>query len=413
MGNVTISQVYYVEELRHNLFSMGQFCDSDLKVAFRKHTCFIRDLEGVDILKGSRGLNLYTLSMENLLLSSPICILSKASKTKSWMWHRKLSHLNFDYITSLAKHGLVRGLPNLKYQKDHLCSTCALGKSKKHSHKPKAEDSIQEKLYLVHMDLCGPMRIQSINGRKYILVIIDDYSRSDNAQNCQFRTLELIMRKSDSHHQSSVSHTPITECEDLDIAPEPAVSTVIPIGVEEADDDIKVAHMDNNPYVVIPNNVHSVNQPPKHINKWTKDHQLDNEIVPRLDRVMIITLKWIYKVKLDELGGVLKNKAHLVARGYCQEEGINFKESFAPVARLETTRIFIAFTAYMNMIVYQMDVKTPFLNGILCEKVYVSQPDGFVDPKNPNHVYKLKKVLHGLKQAPRAWYDLLSSFLLS
>ncbi|GJZ03349.1 retrovirus-related pol polyprotein from transposon TNT 1-94, partial [Tanacetum coccineum] len=175
MGNVTISQVYYVEGLGHNLFSVGQFCDSDLEVAFRKHTCY-NGLRQVG-LQGSRGSNLYTLSMDNLLLSSPICLLSKASKTKSWLWHRRLSHLNFDYITSLAKHGLVRGLPKLKYQKDHLCSACALGKSKKHSHKPKAEDSIQEKLYLLHMDLCGPMRIQSINGRKYILVIVDDYSR--------------------------------------------------------------------------------------------------------------------------------------------------------------------------------------------------------------------------------------------
>ncbi|GKB61022.1 retrovirus-related pol polyprotein from transposon TNT 1-94, partial [Tanacetum coccineum] len=121
---------------------------------------------GVDLLKGSRGSNLYTLSMDNLLLSSPICVLSKASKTKSWLWHRRLSHLNFDYITSFAKHGLVRGLPKLNYQKDHLCSACALSKSKKHSHIPKAEDFIQEKLYLLHMDLCGPMRIQSINGRK-------------------------------------------------------------------------------------------------------------------------------------------------------------------------------------------------------------------------------------------------------
>ncbi|GKC29906.1 retrovirus-related pol polyprotein from transposon TNT 1-94 [Tanacetum coccineum] len=115
--------------------------------------------------------------MGNLLLSSPICLLSKASKTKSWLWHQRLSHLNFDYITSLAKHGLVRDLPKLKYQKDHLCSACALSKSKKHSHKPKAEDSIQEKLYLLHMDLYGPIRVQSINGRKYILVIIDDFSR--------------------------------------------------------------------------------------------------------------------------------------------------------------------------------------------------------------------------------------------
>ncbi|GKB48866.1 retrovirus-related pol polyprotein from transposon TNT 1-94, partial [Tanacetum coccineum] len=177
MGNVTISRVYYVEGLGHNLFSVGQFCDSDLEVAFRKHTCFIRDLDGVDLLKGSRGSNLYTLSMDNLLLSSTICLLSKATKTKSWLWHRRLSHLNFDYITSLAKHGLVRGLPKLKYQKDHLCFACALSKSKKHSHKPKAEDFIQEKLYMLHMDLCGPMKVQSINGRKYILVIVDDFSQ--------------------------------------------------------------------------------------------------------------------------------------------------------------------------------------------------------------------------------------------
>ncbi|GKD61401.1 retrovirus-related pol polyprotein from transposon TNT 1-94 [Tanacetum coccineum] len=128
---------------------------------------------------------------------------------------------------------------------------------------------------------------------------------------------------------------------------------------------------------------------------------------------MVIILKWIYKVKLDELGGILKNKARLVARGYRQEEGIDFEESFAPVATLEAVRIFIVFATHMNMIVYQMDVKTAFLNGILCEEVYVSQSDGFVDPDNPNHVYRLKKALYGLKQAPRAWYDLLPSFLLS
>ncbi|GJS36166.1 retrovirus-related pol polyprotein from transposon TNT 1-94 [Tanacetum coccineum] len=128
---------------------------------------------------------------------------------------------------------------------------------------------------------------------------------------------------------------------------------------------------------------------------------------------MVITLKWIYKVKLDELGGIIKNKARLVARGYRLEEGIDFEESFALVARLEAIRIFLAFAAHMNMVVYQMDVKTAFLNGNLQEEVYVSQPDGFVDPDNPNHVYKLKKALYGLKQAPRAWYDMLSSFLIS
>ncbi|GJU64574.1 retrovirus-related pol polyprotein from transposon TNT 1-94 [Tanacetum coccineum] len=137
------------------------------------------------------------------------------------------------------------------------------------------------------------------------------------------------------------------------------------------------------------------------------------ELVPRPDKVMVITLKWIYKVKLDELGGILKNKAPLVARGCRQEEGINFEESFAPVARLEAIRIFHAFAAHMNMVVYQMDVNTTFLNGNFPKEVYVSQPDGFVDPDDPNHVYKLKKALYGLKQAPRAWYDMLSSFLIS
>ncbi|GKC71220.1 retrovirus-related pol polyprotein from transposon TNT 1-94, partial [Tanacetum coccineum] len=132
IGNVTISMVYYVEGLGHNLFSVGQFCDSNLKVAFRQHTCFIRNLEGVYLLTGSRGNNLCTLSLGDMMASSPICLLSKALKTKS---------------------------------------------CKKKPHKPKSEDTNQEKLYLLHMDLCGPMRVASINGKKYILVIVDDYSR--------------------------------------------------------------------------------------------------------------------------------------------------------------------------------------------------------------------------------------------
>ncbi|GJS30083.1 retrovirus-related pol polyprotein from transposon TNT 1-94 [Tanacetum coccineum] len=130
----------------------------------------------VDLLKGSRGSNLYTMSLEEMMQSSPIYLLSKASKTRTWLWHRRLSHLNFGAINDLAKQGLVRGLPKLKYKKDHLCYACSLGKSKKHTHKPKFDDSIQVKLYLLHMDLCGPMRIESINGKMYIMVIIDDYS---------------------------------------------------------------------------------------------------------------------------------------------------------------------------------------------------------------------------------------------
>ncbi|GJZ43022.1 retrovirus-related pol polyprotein from transposon TNT 1-94 [Tanacetum coccineum] len=177
IGNVTISRVYYVEGLGHNLFFVGKFCDSNLEVAFRQHTCFIQNFEGVDLLTRSRGNNLYTLSLGDMMTSSPICLLSKASKTKFWLWHQCLSHLNFGAINHLARHGLVRGLPKLKFEKDHMCSACAMGKSKKKPHKPKSKDTNQEKLYLLHMDLCRPMRVASVNGKKYNLVIVDNYSR--------------------------------------------------------------------------------------------------------------------------------------------------------------------------------------------------------------------------------------------
>nr|GFC80840.1 integrase, catalytic region, zinc finger, CCHC-type, peptidase aspartic, catalytic [Tanacetum cinerariifolium] len=141
IGNVTISRVYYVEGLGRNLFSVGQFCDSYLEVAFRKHTCFIRNLDGVALLTGSQGNNLYTLSFQDIMASSPICLMSKASKTKPWLWHHRLSHLNFGAINHLARQGLVRGLPKLKFKKDHLCSACAMGKSTRKTHKPKSKDT--------------------------------------------------------------------------------------------------------------------------------------------------------------------------------------------------------------------------------------------------------------------------------
>ncbi|GKC15823.1 retrovirus-related pol polyprotein from transposon TNT 1-94 [Tanacetum coccineum] len=177
IGDSVISRVYYVEGLGHNLFSVGQFFNSDLEVAFRKHTCFVQDLDGVDLIKGSHGINLYTISVEDMMRSSPIFLLSKASKNKSWLWHRRLNHLNFGTLNDLARKDLVRGLPRLKFEKDHLCPACQLGKSRKATQNPKMINNIMEVLHTLHMDLCGPLRVQSINGKKYILVIVDDYSR--------------------------------------------------------------------------------------------------------------------------------------------------------------------------------------------------------------------------------------------
>nr|GFC16103.1 retrovirus-related Pol polyprotein from transposon TNT 1-94 [Tanacetum cinerariifolium] len=127
----------------------------------------------------------------------------------------------------------------------------------------------------------------------------------------------------------------------------------------------------------------------------------------------VINLKWLWKNKRDEENTVIRNKSRLVAKGYAQKEGVDFEESFAPVARLEAVRLFIAYVAHKSFTIYQMDVKTAFLCGPLKEEVYVNQPDGFVDPYHPEKVYRLKKALYGLKQAPRAWYDELSKFLLS
>ncbi|GJT60300.1 retrovirus-related pol polyprotein from transposon TNT 1-94 [Tanacetum coccineum] len=569
MGNVTISRVYYVEGLGHNLFFVGQFCDFNLEVAFRKHTCFIRDLDGVDLLKGSKGSNLYTLSMENLFLSSPICLLSKASKTKSWLWHRRLSYLNFDYITSLAKHGLVQGLPKLKYQKDHLCSACALevvatacytqNKSliRKHQNKTPYEllhDRKHDLSYLhVFGALCYPTNDCEDLGPKPKLLTPGTIS-SGLMQNIPSSTSCVSPTKKDWE----ILFQPMFDeylnpplCVDLYvpvvIAPELIVSTgspsstiidqdapststsqtnqetqslVISLGVEKADYDIEVGHMDNNPYVnfLIPEPSYEESSSQVKLDKlggvlknkaclvargYCQEEGIDFKesfaLIPRLEAIRIfiafaahmnmvvyqmdvktaflngilreevkldklggvlknkarlvargyrqeegidfkesfaliarleairifiafaahmnmvvyqMDVKTAFlngilreEVKLDKLGGVLKNKARLVARGYRQEEGIDFKESFALIARLEAIRIFIAFAAHMNMVVYQMDVKTAFLNGILREEVYVSQPDGFVDPENPNHVYKLKKALYGLKQAPQAWRE--------
>ncbi|GKB07225.1 retrovirus-related pol polyprotein from transposon TNT 1-94 [Tanacetum coccineum] len=400
MGNVTIYRVYYVEGLGHNLFSIGQFCDSDLEVAFRKHICFIRDLDSVDLLKGSRGSNLYTLSMDNLLLFSPICLLSKASNTKSWLWHQRFSHLNFDYITFLAKHGLVRGLPKLKYQKYHLCSACALDLGKL---KPKADIGV----FVSYAPAKKAFRIYNKRTRMIIETIHVDFDELTTMASEQFSSGPRPKLLTPGTISSglvpiipSSTPTPSSTRIDQDASststsqtPPETPSPVIP--VKEADHDIEVAHIDNNPFVKFP-----IPEPS------FEESSTQNPV----------GLKPCKKNSTSEIrraGGVLKNKARLVARGYRQEEGIDFEEYFAPVARLEAIRIFLAFVAYMNMVVYQIDVKTAFLNGILHEEVYVSQLDRFVDLENPNHVYKLKKALYGLKQAPSAWYDLLSSFLLS
>nr|GEY16533.1 hypothetical protein [Tanacetum cinerariifolium] len=248
--------------LGHNLFSVRQFCDLNLEVAFRQQTCFIRNLEGVELLTGSRGNNLYTLSLGDMMASSPICLLSMASKTKSWLWHRRLSHLNFGALNHLARHSLIRGLPKLIFEKDHLCSTCAMGKSKKKPQKPKSEDTNQEKLYLLHMDLCGSM--QALATACYTQnrsIIRLHHSKTpydllhDKLPDLSFFYVfcALCYPTNDSENLGKLQPKA-----DIVIAPEPVASidspssTIVdpdaPSVVEEENHKLDVAHMNSDPF---------------------------------------------------------------------------------------------------------------------------------------------------------------------
>ncbi|GJR80558.1 retrovirus-related pol polyprotein from transposon TNT 1-94 [Tanacetum coccineum] len=496
--------------------------------------------------------------------------MAKASPTQAWLWHRRLSHLNFDYINLLSKKDVVIGLPKLKYVKDQLCSSCEVSKAKRSSFKSKTIPSSKGRLNLLHMDLCGPMRVASINGKKIFLNLQAPYFyvRTDRGTEFLNKTLNAFFKEEGIEHQTSTPRTPeqngvverrnrtlveaartmlsasklplffwaeaiATACytqnrsiiipthektayhiindrkpsikhlhifgctcyltkrwENLDkmkkkgirafwwdtpLSQRDIVSTTREQGLvpqrQKASDydnpdpapELQNVSPSSNTNIVIlfhttgveslrfssPNignsNVHTFNQPQDFEYRWTKDHPLTQvrgnpskpvqtrrqlatdpemcmfaltvsivepknikeamadsawieamqEELHQFDRLQVwelvdkpfgknvIKLKWLWKNKKDEDQTVIRNKARLVAKGYAQEEGIDFEESFAPVARLEA------------------------------EEVYVAQPDRFVDPDHPDKVYRLRKALYGLKQAPRAWYDELLKFLIS
>ncbi|KAJ9544346.1 hypothetical protein OSB04_024053 [Centaurea solstitialis] len=708
-GKVSIKKVLYVEGLSHNLFSASQFCDGYNIVLFSIINCLIINSDGVEIFKGRRFYNLYVVDFPVIDSSKPVCLFSKATKGESWLWHRRFSHQNFSDISKLANGGLVKGLPKLTFDRDSLCAACQMGKMKRSSHKSKTESSCQSPLEMLHMDLCGPMRIQSISGKKYILVMVDEYSRytwleflrmkseapeliikfirriqvllqlpvrkirSDNGTEFKNATLDAYLTSVGISHNFSGAYTPqqngvverrnrtlveaartmlaysglpltfwaeavSTACftqnrtiitkrfkktpyhiinqrvpnvkffhvfgcrcyilnnrdnlgkfdkkadegyflgysltsktfrvynkrtkmvmetvyvtfdetvsmtsehssselgihsqastmtsdsitdpnsseldllfmdafldicadnEDLvlsrnprvDIHDVPEPSSVNDSGPSEnicstsnSDQAIPVPNVEQSeltpddqseiPAIIdendSQNNLDDLAILPAQL-KWTRAHPLYNVIgdvndgvktrsasanyclyksflskiepknvsqalddsdwllamqeellqfkrnkvyrlVPRPQDKSIIKTKWIFRNKKDESGLIVRNKARLVAKGYSQQEGIDYDETFAPVARIEAIRIFLAYAAHKNIKVFQMDVKSAFLNGVLHEEVYIEQPEGFLDPDFPDHVCILDTALYGLKQAPRAWYETLTNHLLS
>ncbi|GKE66280.1 retrovirus-related pol polyprotein from transposon TNT 1-94, partial [Tanacetum coccineum] len=285
-GNILITRVYFVEGLGHNLFSVGQFCDSDLEVAFRRNTCFVKNLEGVDQLKGNCTTNLYTINLYEMASASSICLMARPTSSKSWLWHQHLSHLNFDTINDLSKNDLVTGLPEFKYHKVHLCPSCEQGKSKKASHPPKPVPNSKQRLHLLHMDLCGPMRVERIDGKRYILVIMDNYSR--------YTWVHFLKLKDEAPEEIKIFLKKI-----IVLLQAPVIvqqDNQAPLQLKIVADNVPNAMLDRNTFVnpfappstsaaessssqyVDPSNMYTFYQPYPHEYIWTKDHPLEQVI---------------------------------------------------------------------------------------------------------------------------------------
>nr|GEY84033.1 hypothetical protein [Tanacetum cinerariifolium] len=589
IGSMTIKKVYYVKGLGHKLFSVRQFCDKGLEVAFRKSTCFVRNEDGVDLLTGDRSSNLYTIALNEVVSNSSTCLLAKASSSQSWEDSSKTSQIQngfcFKEASLSSSHGFV-----------------------------------------------WSVRVQSINGKRYVLVVVDDYSRytwvfflhskneaseviisfikktqvhlqlqvqcvrTDNGTEFKNKTLANFLDEVGITQQFSAARMPqqngvverrnrtlveaartmlifanlpsflwaeaiATACftqnrsiihkgfdktpyeimnkrkpniklfrvfgsrcyllndyedvgklkakgdigvfvgyskesvafriynkrtrkihesvnvnfdeisdmaskqfslepeesstsslnDDVQQSPEEVIlptsnTQSIPINMIPYGDEASTSHnvfnerledtyFDANTSFHDPSNVHTYYQPYPHEKKWTKDHllhkiigdpkssvrtrgQLANSclfscLLSSIEPANVAeALKDADWNKKDESNLVIRNKARLVAVGYSQQEGIDYDETFAPVTRIEAIRLFLAYAAHKDFTVFQMDIKTVFLNGILKEEVYVGQPPGFVGKQYPDHMYALDKALYGLKQAPQAWYDVLSQFLI-
>ncbi|GJV49711.1 retrovirus-related pol polyprotein from transposon TNT 1-94 [Tanacetum coccineum] len=402
----------------------------------------------------------YSISLNDMMSVSPVCLLTKASSTKSWLWHLRLNHLNFGTLNELAQNALVRGLPMLKYDKDHLCPSCQLEQIMEREFVNKdIDDEFESVVFLMkraylglqterrcrktetellwkllvlcssfdksstvygliesernlinstseYLDPCAilPMTTMTLDSGKPVHVAFDELTEGLNVCPNQFRPrtstydfcANLVPNLERVIPPSALFQYPPVNASSCSVPIENAIGII--------DSDLSLREKLKNDamlvFLLMKLLTHVVNQ------RLTASIRSTRLLDWRLCRKKIH--------EFERLSYVLKNKARLVAKGYRQEAVIDFEESFALVARLEVIRLFIAHDRPVrNMgILYQMDVKTAFLNGELNEVVYVSQPEGFVNPDHPSHVYRLKKALYGLKQAPRAWYDKLSMFLI-
>ncbi|GJU49335.1 retrovirus-related pol polyprotein from transposon TNT 1-94 [Tanacetum coccineum] len=502
-GNITIKRVYYFEGLNHNLFSVG-----------------------------SHGIGLYSITLQVTSTPNPIFLMAKASSSQAWLWHRRLSHLNFDTINLLSKNDIV--LNTKRQLLEHLNKT-ALGVVEKRNHTLVETartmlsaakvplffwaEAIATTCFTQNRSLIIPRHEKTpyniINARKpsvkffhifgSLCYIVKDGENLDKMKekvdacifvgySTQSKSYRITSVLTPFHNVrlrcTSIEHSNNTLIYKSSTTQEPTITATE--NIIQAETNNENAQVDDDEFVnvlsslvqdrgetssrnVDSTNMHTFYQHHPSAQHWTNDHPLEQvfgnpsqsvrtrrqletdgemcmlaltvsrtepknikesmadsawieamqEELHQFDRLdvwelvdrplckNVINLNWLWKNKRHEENTVIRNKAHLVAKGYAQKEGIDLEESFTLVAWLEAIRLFITYDAHKSFTVYQMDVKTTFLYGPLKEEVYVNQPDGFVDPYHPDQVYRLKKALYGLKQAPRVWYDELANFLVS
>ncbi|GJT34722.1 putative ribonuclease H-like domain-containing protein [Tanacetum coccineum] len=515
---IDFEDVFFVKELKFNLFSVSQMCDKKNSVLFIKTECLVLspDFKLLDesqaLLKIPRQNNMYSFDLKNVVPSGDLtCLFTKATTDESKLWHRRLGHVNFKTMNKLMKGNLVRGLPSKTFENDHTYVACQKGKQHKASCKAKLVSSISQPLQMLHMELFGTTYVRSINHKTYCLVVTDDFSRfswvfflatksetsgilkkfiteienqlnhkvkvisSDNGNQtdknagpqeangdtCLKKNVDARQTEEENGSDEKNGDDAVDDTAGKKTAQEPAneydqaLQNVLDKMMDQEKEDneggepsnessffpfggsfpIDVSHLLHDPLMPeledeadflspgifgnayddtletynSPNADQSVgaeadinNMEPSTVVKPTKIAQaLDDE-------------SWVEAMQeeLLQFQGFRRNKARLVAQGYKQEEGIDYDEVFAPVARVEAIRLFLAFASFMNFPVYQMDVKSAFLYGTIEEEVYVCQPPGFVDPEFLEKVYKVEKALYGLHQAPRAWYETLSTYLI-
>ncbi|GJW86761.1 retrovirus-related pol polyprotein from transposon TNT 1-94 [Tanacetum coccineum] len=395
--------VIFGSNLRGNIIGKGTISNDSLNIDNVEHDSEIIKDDKV-IGRGIRKKGLYVMKLGNKP-KDKICLAT--IDENSTLWHRRLGHANMRLIQSLASKELVRNLPKnlirailgktpyelLRGYSQNSKAYIILNK-----HTRKIEESLNvtfdetpppsKTSPLVDDDLDEEEAVRATEKKNLENVVEDETLEIDeivNIKESRNHPLENVIGnlnqrtlRSQAQNQSNFF------C---------FISTIEPKNVNEAlGDESWIVAMQEELNQFIANDV------------W--------ELVPQPKNMTIIGTKWVFRNKLDENGVVSQNKARLVAQGYNQQEGINYDETYAPVARLESIRILLAYACALDFKLFQMDVKSAFLNGFINEEVYVAQPPGFIDFEKPDHVYKLKKALYGLKQAPKAWYDRLKAFLI-